>query len=195
MRNCVLLIVLVIGLLAPVQTKGQARDRGMIGEENQLTKRSLILRDSTGMDYSLIGEMKSVRYVFIAPDSQIDIPALFAQLAKLPKLKSLGIADNHLEELPTAIAQMNGLKFLDLGANPVRPFADKIVGLTKLRRITFSQYPDVGYRSWTDEDKVKLLTALKKGKIVLVDHFGSSHGVYRLGEKEVEVTLQTLYNP
>ena len=195
MRNCILLIVLAIGLLAPVQTNGQARDRGEIGKNNLLTKQKLVLRDSTGLDYSVIGRMKGVRYVSIAPDSQIDIPALFAQLAKLPKLKSLGIGDNHLVELPAEIAQMNGLKFLDLGANPVSPFADKIVGLTKLRRIAFSQYPDVGYRSWSHEDNVKLLTSLEKGKIILVDHFGGSHGVYRLGKKEVEVTMQTLYNP
>jgi len=112
-------------------------------------------------------------------------------LSNLKKLSSLNISNCDIDAVLVNIKLLKQLKVLKLGGNKLTGLPDEISELKKLKELTFSQYPD-DFRSFSLDEKKKIVNALPHCKILLEDYFGGAHGKCRLGQRVVRVTPQNV---
>lgn len=136
-------------------------------------------------------KMQNLQKINLSHNKNLDIRDAIRKLSKLPKLRELDVSFCGVEELPKEIESLKNLRILKLGANSLTSLPDEIGNLKKLRELIFSQYPD-DFRSFTSEQKKKILQLLPNCTIWLVDYFGPVHGHYRLGKERVKITLENI---
>lgn len=136
--------------------------------------------------------MKKLERVNLSLNKGIDIVDVIKKLSQLPNLKELNISSCELTDLPKEIAGLKTLKKLKLGANKFKTMPSQLSELSNLKQLIFSQYPDDDFRSFSLEEKRNIIKMLPNCKVILEDYFGSVHGHYRLGQREVVVTMSNL---
>lgn len=158
-----------------------------------LKVKELILTDKgiTKLQDEIVS-MKKLETINLSLNKGLDIVDVISKLSQLPKLKELNISSCDLTELPKEIAGLKSLKKLKLGANKFKSLPSQLGELSNLKELIFSQYPEDDFRSFSSEEKKNIIKMLPNCKIILEDYFGPVHGHYRLGKREVVITMSNV---
>lgn len=97
---------------------------------------TLILREASCGDYSLLGQLKSLRILDLAATGLTQMPA---EVVSLDGLRHLYLSDNDLTNLPPAIMGMRSLQYLNLDRNRLGALPQEIAGMTELRWLRLNQ--------------------------------------------------------
>ena len=80
----------------------------------------------------------NLRSLDLSQNGQLDSIAILNQLAKLPNLKILRLAQCEMQSLPSAIGSLKALKVLDLRGNALSSLPEAIGNLTELEELNLS---------------------------------------------------------
>lgn len=191
MRIIIFILLYSVGYSQVLSKRGEFHDlKAALGSP----KKVKILRlDNKGI-ITLPDEvlkLSKLQVLTLQHNKSLNLVDLFSKLSKLSSLEELDISFCDIEQLPSEIGLLKNLKRLKLGVNRLNSFPDEIGNLC-LEKLIFSQYPD-DFRSFSKEEKIKLLNILPKTDILLIDYFGGVHGNYRLGKEVVKITPEELH--